>query len=288
MKFTRDSILFNAAVALCVLGAAGYIAADALFTPKNPACTASYPPANVLPLENSYGEPMSPVELLTSIGGMQRGIIEHARTVAVDGAPSPLAISIGIKAGSSSSYQTERDPGGVSFAWRPRDMAGATAACLTYSVRMSDGFDFGMGGLLPGLYGGRILSINERADGKTGLAARLAWRKDGAGATFIQFPKATGANGIYQPATGFAFEPGKWVRVDQEVVLNAPGAANGELRVWFNDELVINRKGIIWREDDKLTLSGVVADLSFGGSERNWAAPKDGSIELSPLELSWR
>ncbi|MDX2290062.1 MAG: hypothetical protein NW217_14740 [Hyphomicrobiaceae bacterium] len=288
MNLTRDSILFNAAAGLCVLGAAGYIAADALMTPSNPTCTASYPPANVLPLENSYGEPMSPVELLTSIGGMQRGVLEHARASAVDGAPSPLVIQVGIKAGTSSSYQSEKDPGGVSFAWRPEAMAGASAACLSYSVRMAEGFEFGMGGLLPGLYGGRILSINERSDGKSGLAARIAWRKDGAGAVFVQFPKATGANGIYQPATGFAFAPGRWVRVDQEVVLNEPGAANGSLRVWFDGELVVDRKGIVWREDASLELSGVVADVSYGGSDRNWTAPKDGQIDLTPLELSWR
>lgn len=37
-----------------------------------------------------------------------------------------------------------------------------------------------------------------------------------------------------------------WVRVEQEVKLNTPGVADGELRVWLDGVLVINKSGCRW------------------------------------------
>ena len=43
----------------------------------------------------------------------------------------------------------------------------------------------------------------------------------------------------------------RWVDLEQEVVLNEPGKANGIVRLWVNDELRVDAKGLNLGANDR-------------------------------------
>ena len=79
---------------------------------------------------------------------------------------------------------------------------------------------------------------------------------------------------------------GEWVKVDQHIKLNSTdgGSANrdGQLRMWINDELRVDKSGMRFREDPSLGCNYHV-DVRFGG---NAPSPKDQAIFLDRWALS--
>ena len=84
--------------------------------------------------------------------------------------------------------------------------------------------------------------------------------------------------------TGFPLEPGRWMHVQQEVVLNTPGAADGIVRLWADGELMAEDTGVELRKNKGDGIIGVLADIGY--VRQPPAAP--GSLQLSPFEISWR
>jgi hypothetical protein len=82
---------------------------------------------------------------------------------------------------------------------------------------------------------------------------------------------------------------GKWIDVEQEVVLNDPGKANGRIRVWIDGKLHYDAGNLTLRASDDVRVSGVIADTHYGDKAMAWqAAPKDARVEISPFLLRWR
>ncbi|MDX2259021.1 MAG: hypothetical protein NW205_08910 [Hyphomicrobiaceae bacterium] len=288
MKFSGESIFFNAAAGLCAIGGLGYIVSDALTSTKTPSCVSSYPPGYAMAFATRSGVPMTPIELTSYIGSSQQGVMHHAKTAPGDEDSAPTVLSVALESGASHQHQDRFPKGGIAFTWTPPVMKAVTSACLGYSVRFSDDMDFGHGGLLPGLFGGRALPPAETSDGKTGIAARLAWRKNGQGAVLVQAPKANGSTASLLNANEVKFNRGQWHRIEQEVVLNTPGSDDGVLRVWIDGDLAIEQTGLVWRQDASLALSGTAFDVGYGGGDRTWPAPSPATVELTPPELSWQ
>jgi hypothetical protein len=71
--------------------------------------------------------------------------------------------------------------GGASFYAPVPGAARARALCLRYEVRFQEGFEFGKGGKLPGLYAGDAPSGGEAVTGANGWTVRLMWRRGGEG-----------------------------------------------------------------------------------------------------------
>lgn len=183
--------------------------------------------------------------------------------------------------------------GGAGFYINGRIPKNLTAACLQYSVYFPEGFEFGKGGKLPGLYGGR----NEKGEsasgcraggGDFGFSTRYMWREEGAGSLYAYLPGKSETCGKYIGKGSWHFTPGKWVQLEQEVVLNTPGKEDGIVRVWVDGRQVISLTDAVIREREDVAIDGVFFVSFFGGKEPEWASPRDQSAQFSGVKLFLR
>jgi hypothetical protein len=130
---------------------------------------------------------------------------------------------------------------------------------------------------LPGL-------IGADAAGQDSFAARLLWRPGGGGAASL---RTLSAGESRQPTLGmeaFEFPRGQWFKIEQEVVLNTPKQANGKLVVWIDGRMVGERSDLVFRTHASVAVTGVAADVFYGGDDAATIVPKDATVRLSPFE----
>jgi hypothetical protein len=270
------TLYVNIAGGLCALGIGAY-AVRSQFEEKGPLrCSSSYPPSLQVSLETPTGRPLSAIELQARAGAQERGVYENAKVVSEAGAPARNLLEVRLSGGAD---------GGIRSEWTASGLASAHAACLAYSVWLPDGFAFDRPGLLPGLYGGRKPQV-EGSDGeRDGFATRIVWHEDGAGELVAQWPGPSDQRGV-NAGGGFTLSRGRWMRIEQEVVLNAPGNADGELRLWVDGRIVAERGGVAFGTEQPLSLAGIAGDVGYTG--RAVAGGIDALVRLSPFEISWK
>ncbi len=265
-------MLFNAA-AIVVTVAAVLAAGRSMFTaPVTPLCTERYLKMTAFGLERA-GVMLTATDLQAMSGGRDFGVIDNVSVIRKDGA-TPAAMEVRLSKGASGRQ------GGMGFPWQPRALAGKTAACLTYQVFFPADFDFRRGGRLPGFGSGPA----DAPQSQQVLVAVPAWSASGRSGAVLHVPP--GETTLIQAQADLNFARGRWVKVDQEVVLNTPKSADGVLRVWLDGELAIERKEMNYRATDKVTLSSVVADVHFTSSSA--ATDKPANVWLSPFEVRWQ
>ena len=98
------------------------------------------------------------------------------------------------------------------------------------------------------------------------------------------------ASAIPAEREAFEFPRGKWVKLEQEVVLNTPKKTDGILRVWVDGTLAIDRTDMTYRAKPDVTASRVSVDVFYGSGpdDPQTAAAKDAKVWLSPLEVRWQ
>lgn len=203
--------------------------------------------------------------------------------------------------------------GGFSFyAPGPQNIDLTTAKEVTfgYSIFFEQGFDWVLGGKLPGIYGGDTDALaigcsgGRRSDAC--FSARLMWRTAGAGELYTYLPPYTDSqyaanqkqcsvpplsdcNPTYGASVGrgsFHFADGAWTTVSQRVKLNDVGQANGELELFVNGNSVINVTGLILRARDAGRMRGIQAQTFFGGSQSQFASTKDTNTWFSDFSIA--
>ena len=132
---------------------------------------------------------------------------------------------------------------------------------LSYWVQFCDGFDFGRGGKLHG-----VGPANPVAGGNDitpeGWSARLMFRGDGGLQTYVYHQDMQGKYGDTTVALDFTFQPGQYHHVVMQVALNAPAEEpNGFIKVWVDDELLIEHSTLRFR--DRLTPESDIQRLMF-------------------------
>lgn len=182
------------------------------------------------------------------------------------------------------SSKDKRPLGGAGFVARllPKD---TSSACLSYRVRFEDEFEFVRGGKLPGLYGGEAPSGGEEVDGTDGFSMRLMWRRKGEGEVYAYVANKRSDYGASIGRGNWTFEPGQWMEIQQEIVLNDPGEADGVVRLWVDGRQVIDQSDLVYRTVDDAGIDGLMFSTFFGGSSRKWASPKDQSIDFDSFAL---
>jgi len=271
-------LIFNAVGVLVGVTVVGYVVWSLFQVEREEPCRARYPAPTRFSLVGSGGAPLSPIELQGRAGLGEWGVLDNAKVVVVDPAPG-TALEVKLAPVASELAQSERQTNGVDFRWTPLGMKAAKAACLDYSVWIPEKFPFNDGGgVFPGVFGG------PPPPAKTGdaerFAVRLQWTSDGTGILNVA-PTSSPYRGIN--LNGFALAPGRWMHVQQEVVLNTPGEADGIVRLWTDGDLVAEDKKIDLRKDKTDGINGVLADIGYV-HEPGAAA----SLRFSPFEISWR
>jgi hypothetical protein len=174
--------------------------------------------------------------------------------------------------------------GGAQF-YAKLGMTPQDALLLSYSVRFSDNFEFVKGGKLPGLYGGSAVSGGNIPDGTDGFSTRFMWRKNGDGEVYAYLPSST-EYGTSIGRGNWRFKPGVWYKIEQEVTLNQPGKADGRVRVWLDDRLVLDQNGLTFRTVNTLKIEGIFFSTFFGGEDTTWAPSKDVSADFADFKVS--
>jgi hypothetical protein len=272
-------IVFNIAAGMVTVAALVAVVRSLVYTPALAPCTERYPSGTVFGLERG-GALLTSVDLQARLSGKDVGLGDNVQIARLKGAPAAVGMGVTLAKGSISPHVQHEAKGGVSFPWQPRAVQGKTSACLAYSVLLPAGFDFHQGGMLPGIRGAEGADQSSNED----FAALLAWRGNGRlGAT--TFVDTRSGPVEVDPVV---FPDGRWVKLEQEVVLNDPKEEDGILRVWIDGRLAIDRSDLSYRTRPEVAITGVGADVHYGRDDPAGGAPKDATIWLTPFEIRWQ
>jgi hypothetical protein len=196
-------------------------------------------------------------------------------------------LRVNLPAGSASPAVSDskgRPVGGGEFL-DPLKQAPVDRLQLSYKLRFSDNFDFVKGGKLPGLYGGTAPSGGYIPNGSDGFSTRFMWREGGKGEVYAYLPSSA-QHGTSLGKGNWQFKPGVWYNLKQEVILNDPKSSNGSLRVWLDNQLVLDQKNMRFRTTEKLKIDGVYVSAFFGGGSADYATPKNVHIDFDDFKVS--
>ncbi|HRY06366.1 MAG TPA: hypothetical protein P5114_04545 [Hyphomicrobiaceae bacterium] len=247
-------------------------------------CMANYPQAVRFGLQSSDGMPLSMIELQARAGREERGLMQNARIVNVADAPMPRVLEV--KLGRADETNPD-SPVGVNFPWRPDGKLNAHSGCMRYSVFLPEDFNFSVGGILPGMFGGPTPNRSELTSDEA-FALRTQWDRDGHAQVYLQ-SKALNENGrmvVTEPGS-VDLKRGHWVTLEQELVLNTAGANDGEVQVWINGERVVEKKGLKLREGDAPGLNGVAVTVGLAGKSGEVPASTT-RLQITPIDFGWR
>ncbi|NIC06895.1 polysaccharide lyase [Billgrantia bachuensis] len=172
--------------------------------------------------------------------------------------------------------------GGLGFYTREASLEKADRACLHYQLRFEANFNFVKGGKLPGLYGGEAPSGGETVTGENGYSLRLMWREDGQGELYAYLVDREGES---IGRGSWYFPPGRWVNVEQEVILNTPGEKNGVVRLWIDGWPVLEQRNLVYRTTPDLGIDGIMFSTFFGGTGEEWRTPRDQHVDFAAFRL---
>jgi Polysaccharide lyase 14 len=250
-----------------------------------PSCSTRYSQAGMFALKRTTGALLQPAELQSKLGGREWGVLHNIAVANDANAPLKAAMTVKLKAGGRIDRSARTATSGVGFNWQPGYLNKASAACLSYSVRLPERFKFGGGGTLPGLFGTSALMPS---NGKEAFSMRMRWLQGGR--VGVQPVTASKPKGLLLPLNEkrLRMPRGQWVQVEQEVVLNTPGQSDGAMRIWIDGQLQQNIGGLSFRKDDRSKFAGVIADTHYAGHSMDWkAAPASTEIKISPLIVRW-
>jgi hypothetical protein len=273
-------MLFNAVAVLIAVAALVAAIRSFLVSSSIDPCSERYATSMVFPLERD-GAILTATDIQARTGGQDAGLLENLEIIPLKRGPAPVVMSVSLPRGSAAPNSSVLPKGGISFPWQPRSLRDQPAVCLSYNIQLPADFDFNLGGLLPGVLG--------RADQSDDhFLVQGAWRQGGSvGAT--NFTTLAGKKWKQvADSEGPAFPRGRWVKLDQEVVLNTPDQENGILRVWVDGALAIDKTDIGYRTKSDVRITGVAADIFYSGEDAASRSPADSKVLFSPFEIRWK
>ncbi len=166
-----------------------------------------------------------------------------------------------------------------------------------YDIFFEDGFEFQLGGKLPGLCGGKCYTGNAMPQTGDGWSARIMWRKDGNAVQLIYF---MGQESVYGDDFKWdlngtipqkQFTTGTWHRIVNKVSMNtiaSPGNGdkNGRVQTWFDGELVLDVDTLRLRDYDTVKVDKFYLSTFHGGSSAEWAPTHDCFIRYDNFTIS--
>jgi len=166
-----------------------------------------------------------------------------------------------------------------------------------YDIFFEDGFEFQLGGKLPGLCGGKCYTGNAMPETGDGWSARIMWRKDGNAVQLIYF---MGQESVYGDDFKWdlngtipqkQFTTGTWHRIVNKVSMNtiaSPGNGdkNGRVQTWFDGELALDVDTLRLRDYDTVKVDKFYLSTFHGGSSAEWAPTHDCFIRYDNFTIS--
>ena len=193
---------------------------------------------------------------------------DRAHIVLEEQAPPNRALRIAYPAGAVGPSQ-----GGGQFII---SLAPSEELWFSYRVKFGQGFDYALGGKLPGLSSGgdKYTGGHKPKDGD-GWSARYMWGKNGKIVVYLYYVDMPGHWGEDLSLGGVKCVPGRWHQLTQHIRVNTPGQANGVLDVWFDGKKALARSNIRFRIGEKGLIDSVDFETFHGGSTKEWAPTVD-------------
>lgn len=240
------------------------------------------------PALGDVGRP--PLEALAPLQPQQPFAVEANLSIRALAGPIPVALHVRYPEGSINPGTKSTPAGGAQFYAPVLAGTEATAACLSYRVRFEDGFAFVLGGKLPGLYGTEGAPVTTASgcrpvNDEAGFSARLMWRSGGRGEVYAYTQNKTARCGESLGRGNWAFPTGRWVAIEEEVLLNTPGRDDGRVRVWIDSRLVLDQGGLVYRSGPAVHIQGLFFSTFFGGKKPEWASPRDQGADFADFRL---
>lgn len=252
-------------------------------------CLQRYPEiVSFQPAAADIGQP--PLAVLAPLQPQQPFAVEANVSVRAGDETASAVLHVLYPKGSINPGNKSAPAGGAQFYAPVLAGTAATAACLGYRVRFEDGFAFARGGKLPGLYGTAGAPVTTASscrpvNDEAGFSARLMWRSGGRGEVYAYTQNKTAPCGESLGRGNWTFPTGRWVAIEEEVILNTPSQDDGRARVWIDGRLVLDQGGLVYRSGPAVHIQGLFFSTFFGGKKPDWASPRDQGADFADFRL---
>ncbi len=249
-----------------------------------PGCKMRYANAGGFGLERSSGELVDAASLQSRLYGDDWGLLDNVSIQRDASANNRAAMRVRFRPGGERRIADRTAASGVGFTWRPSQLNTAKAACLNYSIWLPENFEFAEGGVLPGLFGEAA-----NAPEASRFSVHMRWLRSGKVAAQPHTPSTLRSRVFVVDEDWLKLPRGKWVEIEQEVVLNSPGEENGHLRVWVDGRLGLDRRQMSLRDNEEVRFEGVAFDAYYASKGMKWApAPAETEVKISPMVIRWK
>lgn len=160
---------------------------------------------------------------------------------------------------------------------------------LSYKVKFEEGFDFRIGGKLPGLTSGaeKFTGGHHPLNGE-GWSARFMWREEGTVELYLYYVDNKSKWGDQYVFEGIVLKPGRWYEFRQHIKLNAPQAEDGHIQAWIDGKSVLDLKGVRLRIGDQGHIDSFYFSTFHGGQKPEWAPRNDSFVQFDDLRITTR
>lgn len=149
------------------------------------------------------------------------------------------------------------------------NMNGDNTYSVEYRLKFDNGFDFALGGKIPGLAGGSAPSGGgQPTDGK-GFSTRFMWRSGGKLVVYAYYRDQVSYYGD-DWETGITMNTGQWYTIKEQVTVNTGNNYNGTVTVWVNGAEVLKREGLRLMTVNN-TVDVMYMDCFMGGNDASWS-----------------
>ncbi len=162
----------------------------------------------------------------------------------------------------------------------------ATTYYLDYFVKFNAGFDFKLGGKLPGLTSGgsEFTGGVQPTDGK-GWSARYMWT-DATPDLYLYYIDQPTQYGEATSITNSQFSTNIWHRLTQQIIVNDANTNNAIIRVWVDGHLTLEKKNFRLRIAPDGLIDSFYFSTFFGGDDASWAPSVDCSAAFDDINVS--
>lgn len=169
---------------------------------------------------------------------------------------------------------------------------GVNEATMEYKIKFDSGFDWTLGGKIPGLVGGTSPRGCNTAKNnlENGFSARCMWRKNGEMVLYKYWHKQSGRCGTdtYWKKNGskLKLQRGKWYTVKERIVMNKAGKNDGIAEIWLDGVKVLKESNIQWRKSGKnFKIDKAYWTTYVGGSSDAFRPSRNNKIWFDDLKV---
>ena len=169
-----------------------------------------------------------------------------------------------------------------------------------YKVKFGKGFDWRLGGKLPGFAGGDKPGGGRHS--MNGFSSRVMWREKGTMHQYVYYPNPGHGNwgkGFWwhnlcsKKMERLKFKPGKWHTIKMKIKMNNNWRDPGHIISWLDGKLALYQEIDLRQKDAKHGVDSFIFTVFFGGNDKRFAPRKDCEIYfddfiISDKEIKWK